>query len=246
MNFTPAIKHLIIINVIFFAIAEFFIPNFRMLTAIYFFENQNFQWWQFFSHMFMHGDLSHLIFNMLALWSFGSPLEQIWGSNRFLIFFLSCGIGAILIHSGVNYYYFQKGTDILVNQGYSYQDILNVMQQRKIYTYWEQILSPSDLENMINAFRTPAVGASGAIYGILVAFGMLFPNAELMLLFLPIPIKAKYFIPILLTMDLFSGITGFSIFGGNIAHFAHIGGAIIGFILMYIWKRNQFNDKRLA
>ena len=97
---------------------------------------------------------------------------------------------------------------------------------------------------MIEAFSTSAVGASGAIYGVLVAFGMLFPNAELFLIFLPIPIKAKFFIPGLILLDLFSGVTGFSIFGGNIANFAHIGGALFGFIMMWYWKKNSFNDKR--
>ncbi len=246
MRFTPAIKHLIIANVIFFIIAEF-IPNFRnQLAALHFFENSNFEWWQLISHIFMHGDLAHLLFNMFALWSFGSALEQIWGSNRFLIFYFSCGIGAALIHTGVNYYYFNKGIETLVNQGYNYSEILSVLNEGKYILHWKEILSESTFQNMMQAFNTPAVGASGAIYGILVAFGMIFPNAELMLIFLPIPVKAKYFIPILIGLDLFSGITGFSIFGGNIAHFAHVGGAIIGFILMWIWKRNSFNDKRLA
>ena len=89
-------------------------------------------------------------------------------------------------------------------------------------------------------YNTPAVGASGAIYGVLVAFGMTFPNAKLALIFLPVPISAKYFIPVLIALDLFSGVTGFSIFGGGIAHFAHVGGAIIGFIIMWYWKKNQF------
>ena len=97
---------------------------------------------------------------------------------------------------------------------------------------------------MFMSFNTPAVGASGAIYGILVAFGMLFPNVELFLIFVPIPIKAKVFIPVLIGLDLFSGITGYSIFGGGIAHFAHVGGALFGFIMMWYWKKNQFNQNR--
>ena len=97
---------------------------------------------------------------------------------------------------------------------------------------------------MIDSYFTAAVGASGAIYGILVAFGMMFPNMELMLIFLPIPIKAKYFIPALILLDLFSGVTGFSLFGQNIANFAHIGGALFGFIMIWYWKKNSFNDKR--
>lgn len=246
MNFTPAIKHLIIANVIFFGIASLFLTDFKLLTAIWFFENPNFNWWQIITHMFMHGDVMHLFFNMFALWSFATPLEHIWGSNRFLLFYFACGIGASLFHMGVNYYYFQEGFSILVDNGYTPQEIYNILNQSKIYSHWEQVVPASVLEDMTRAYLTPAVGASGAVYGILVAFGMLFPNAELMLIFLPIPIKAKYFIPILLLTDLLSGITGFSIFGGNIAHFAHVGGAIIGFILMSIWKRNSFNQRRWA
>ena len=94
---------------------------------------------------------------------------------------------------------------------------------------------------MMSSYFTPAVGASGAIYGILVAFGMMFPDAKLMMIFIPYPIKAKYFIPILVGIDLFSGVTGFSIFGGNIAHFAHVGGALIGFLMMWYWKKNSFD-----
>ena len=97
---------------------------------------------------------------------------------------------------------------------------------------------------MFEAFNTPAVGASGAIYGVLVAFAMLFPNVSLFLLFVPVPIKAKYFIPVLIGIDLFSGFTGYSLFGGGIAHFAHVGGALFGFIMMWYWKKNSFNQNR--
>lgn len=100
------------------------------------------------------------------------------------------------------------------------------------------------LRSMLEAYSNPAVGASGAIYGILVAFGMMFPNVELFLIFVPIPIKAKFFIPALILLDLFSGVTGYSLFGGSIAHFAHVGGALFGFLMMYYWKKNQFNDNR--
>lgn len=109
---------------------------------------------------------------------------------------------------------------------------------------WYNLASKGTIDNFLSAYNTPAVGASGAIYGVLVAFGMMFPNAELMMIFLPIPIKAKYFIPVLIGIDLFSGVTGYSLFGGGIAHFAHVGGAIFGFIMMWYWKKNQFNNKR--
>ena len=194
---TEAIKHLLIINVLFYAVT-YFVPNMyeKMfeLFALYYPSSDFFKPWQFVSHMFMHGDAMHIIFNMYALWAFGSPLEQMWGRNKFLFFYFSAGLGAALIYTLANYYT---------------QDYLSV-----------------------------AVGASGAVYGVLVAFGMKFPNAKLALIFFPVPIAAKYFIPLMLFGDLFFGFTNYSV--GNVAHFAHIGGALIGFIIMQFWKRNQF------
>lgn len=244
---TKVVKHLIIINVIFFLAAELkIIPNLDLsrIMAIYFFENPNFKWWQYLSHMFMHGGLMHLFFNMYALWAFGSPLEKIWGQNKFLFFYFSCGIGAALLHSGVNYYYFQEGINLLTDNGIPAETVKSILTEGKYNTAWEHILPKSKFDDMMSAYFTPAVGASGAIYGILVAFAMMFPDAKLMLLFVPYPIKAKYFIPILVGLDLFSGVTGFSVFGGNIAHFAHVGGALIGFIMMWYWRKNSFDANR--
>lgn len=194
---TEAIKHLLIINVLFYVVT-YFVPNMQEkmyeLFALFYPESEFFKPWQFVSHMFMHGNAMHIIFNMYALWAFGSPLEQMWGRNRFLFFYFSAGLGAALIYTLANYY--------------------------------------------TQSYDAIAVGASGAVYGILVAFGMKFPNAKLALIFFPIPIAAKYFIPLILFGDLFFGFTSYSV--GNIAHFAHIGGALIGFIIMMYWKKNQF------
>lgn len=242
---TQAIKHLIIINVIMFLITQLhLIPNFTELTAIWFIKNPNFHWWQFITHMFMHGGFMHIFFNMYALWAFGTPLENMWGRNKFLFFFFSCGIGAALIHMGVNYYYFEKGVQALVDGGVNQDTIFSLFAEGKYNTQWQTLIPQTTFQSMMEAYMVPAVGASGAIYGVLVAFGMMFPEAKLMLIFLPVPIKAKYFIPILVGLDLFSGVTGFSIFSSNIAHFAHVGGALIGFIMMWYWKKNSFNDKR--
>lgn len=214
-------------------------------AALYYIENPNFQWWQVFSHLFMHASVAHIFFNMFALYSFGMPLESYFGSNRFIVFYFACGLGAAFLHTAVNYYEFHSALDILQSKGFSISQAQELLQKGMYNTGWEEALSESDFKDMMSAYMIPAVGASGAIYGILVAFGVLFPNAELMLMFLPIPIKAKYFIPILIALDLFSGVTGYSIFGSNIAHFAHVGGALIGFILMKLWQKNSFNDRRL-
>jgi membrane associated rhomboid family serine protease len=134
--------------------------------------------------------------------------------------------------------------DVLVNSGMSVSEVMDIISQGKFSPGWYELASKSTIDNFLMAYSTPAVGASGAIYGILVAFGMSFPNSELFLIFLPVPIKAKYFIPVLIGLDLFSGVTGYSIFGQGIAHFAHVGGALFGFIMMWYWKRTQFNKNR--
>jgi membrane associated rhomboid family serine protease len=239
---TDTVKQLLILNILFFIGAQF-VPQATDLLALHYFESDKFQLWQPISHMFMHGDLMHIFFNMFALVSFGSALEHFWGPKKFLFFYFTCGIGAALIHSGINYYYFHDGLNTLVLNGFKENEILNLINEGKFMTSWQAVLAPDTFENMIGAL-TPTVGASGAIYGLLVAFAFMFPNAELALLFIPLPIKAKYFVPGIVLLDLFSGVTGYSIFGGGIAHFAHVGGALFGFIMMWYWKKNQFNQNR--
>lgn len=241
-NMTDTVKQLLILNVLFFIGAQF-VPQATDLLALHYFESDKFKLWQPISHMFMHGSLMHIFFNMFALVSFGSALEHFWGPKKFLFFYFTCGIGAALIHSGINYYYFHDGLNTLVLNGFKETEILNLINEGKFMTSWQAVLAPDTFENMIGAL-TPTVGASGAIYGLLVAFAFMFPNAELALLFIPVPIKAKYFVPGIVLLDLFSGVTGYSIFGGGIAHFAHVGGALFGFIMMWYWKKNQFNQNR--
>ncbi|MCB0476095.1 MAG: rhomboid family intramembrane serine protease [Flavobacteriaceae bacterium] len=193
---TETVKHLIIINVIFYVVT-FFVPgmNEKMFEwfALFNPSSEYFKPWQFVTHMFMHGSFFHILFNMYALWAFGSPLEQMWGRNKFLFFYFSAGLGAAGLYTLANY---------------------------------------------ITGHQGIAVGASGAIYGVLVAFAIRFPDAKLMLIFLPVPVAAKYFVPVLIFLDLFFGI--FSVPGDNIAHFAHVGGALIGFLIAWYWKNNQF------
>jgi membrane associated rhomboid family serine protease len=241
-NMTDTVKQLLILNILFFIGAQF-VPQATDLLALHYFESDKFKLWQPISHMFMHGGLMHIFFNMFALVSFGSALEHFWGPKKFLFFYFTCGLGAALIHSGINYYYFHDGLNTLVLNGFKETEILNLINEGKFMTSWQAVLAPDTFENMIGAL-TPTVGASGAIYGLLVAFAFMFPNAELALLFIPVPIKAKYFVPGIVLLDLFSGVTGYSIFGGGIAHFAHVGGALFGFIMMWYWKKNQFNQNR--
>jgi membrane associated rhomboid family serine protease len=244
-----AIKVLIIINVVVFGIAQ--IPGIEdrmvQLLAMWFSKNPNFQYWQIVTSMFMHGGVMHILLNMYALWAFGSPLEVMWGKNRFLIFYFISGIGAGLIYLLVNYFQFtsiyneiaamgvsaDNIQNVLLTGNYNVTDLLPSLTEQNI---GDAVILKEKLTKLYMLFHVPAVGASGAIYGILVAFGMSFPNSKLALIFLPVPIPAKFFIPVLIGIDLFSGVTGFSIFGGGVAHFAHVGGALVGFLLVWYWK----------
>ncbi|MFQ3296646.1 MAG: membrane associated rhomboid family serine protease [Polaribacter sp.] len=228
---TDGIKHLIIINVILFVAPQLLQLDFTNMLALHFPKNENFGLWQYITHMFMHASFSHILFNMYGLWAFGSPLEQMWGRKKFLFFYFSAGLGAGLIYTLVNYYQFNAALETLVNSGISQNEIFELMNPTKMY-------QNTDLQKMNQLYNTPAVGASGAVYGVLAAFGLYFKDAKLALIFLPIPIAAKYFIPVMIFGDLFFGMTKYSV--GNIAHFAHIGGALIGFIIAYAWKKNQF------
>lgn len=237
---TDTIKHLIIINIILFVAPQILKIDVSNILALHFPENENFGFWQYVSHMFMHGSFSHLLFNMYGLWAFGTPMEQIWGRKKFLFFYFSAGIGAGLIYTLVNYYQFNDIFQQLINLGVSSNDIQNILSSG---SYDQNIIDmPLDtMKKFYGLYSTPAVGASGAIYGVLVAFGMYFKDAKLGLIFIPIPIAAKYFIPGILFIDIFFGMTKYSI--GNVAHFAHIGGALIGFIIAYYWKKNQYKNR---
>ncbi|MAU72633.1 MAG: rhomboid family intramembrane serine protease [Pseudozobellia sp.] len=238
---TEAVKHLLIINILFFIATQLYGDQLYAWFSLWYPENPNFKWWQVFTHMFMHGNFMHILFNMYALWAFGTPLEKMWGRNKFLFFYFSAGLGAALLHTGVNYFLFHDGLQALVDAGIDKNQVLEIISDGKYSPAWENVVGADTVDSFISAFTTPAVGASGAIYGILVAFAFTFSEAELMLIFLPIPIKAKYFVPLLILGDLFFGFTGTAT---GIAHFAHIGGALFGFLMMWYWKKNQFNDNR--
>ena len=243
---TDAVKNLLIINVLMF-VGTMAIGNgetFYQWFALYFPKNPMFQPWQVLTHMFMHGGITHILFNMFALWMFGTAVEQIFGWKKFLIFYLLSGFGAAIIQVAFLYFQFNSGLTSLMESGISQTEIMSILNEGKYNTAWESVLG-DNLNNFLGAFNSTMVGASGAIMGVLVAFGMLFPESKLMLIFLPIPIKAKYFIPAIIALDLFSGLTGQSIFSpSNTAYMAHVGGALTGFLLMYFWKKNEKDKYR--
>lgn len=236
------VKHLIIINVIFFIASIVFGELMYDLFAMHYPNNSDFILWQPVTHMFMHGDITHILFNMFGLWMFGTPLEQMWGKQKFVFFYLSAGFGAVLIQTIVYHYDVMSVTQILIDNGLTNSDVDTFYKTGRLNTSIIQSVGEDRLYSGIQSFKAVMVGASGALYGILVAFAMLFPNVQLMLLFPPIPIKAKFFVPLLILFDLFFGFTSYSV--GPIAHFAHIGGAVTGFLMMWYWKKNQFNNRR--
>jgi membrane associated rhomboid family serine protease len=243
---TDTVKHLLIINALMF-VGTLAIGNgqvFYNLFALYFPKSDLFQPWQIITHMFMHGNFQHILFNMLALWMFGTAVEQVFGKKKFIFFYLSSGLGAALAQIIFYYIRYSSMEADLIATGLTSIEIQGMFESNMII----EGMSQSQIDGVRELWyssNSRMVGASGAIMGILVAFGMLFPNAKLMLIFLPIPIKAKYFIPGIIALDLFSALTGVSIFSpSNTAYIAHIGGAVTGFLMMYFWKKDQFDKYR--
>lgn len=239
MRISETVKHLIIINVVMFigtlAVGEGIL--FYDWFAMHFPKNEAFQPWQIVTHMFMHGGITHLVFNMFALWMFGTPVEQVLGYKRFLFIYFSAGLGAVALQIGFYYLQYLPMEADAIALGATHEQIIEVFKDGKIFTAIGQEFNEIYFASM--------VGASGCIMGVMAAFAMMNPNAELMMIFLPIPIKAKYFIPGIIILDLISGITGQSFFSpSNTAYMAHVGGAVVGFLIMWYWKKNQFNINR--
>lgn len=256
IRMTETVKQLLIINIIIYVGSNIIGDMAYQLFSQYSPVNPNFRYWQLLTNMFMHSPIygtnsptgiMHLVLNMFALVSFGSTLEQLWGAHKFLFFYISCGLGATLLHIGFKYYEYNHILEIVQQAGLSSADIDLILKEGKVNSSIENLVPITTIKEFYLSYNGIALGASGAIYGLLVAFAFLFPTAELGIMFIPVPVKAKYFVPGLLTVDLILGLKGNSIFGPGgtgIAHFAHLGGALIGFIMMWYWKKNQFNNKR--
>jgi membrane associated rhomboid family serine protease len=234
-NIPPVVKNLIIINAIMllatFVFGSVMHLNLNRLLGLFYFESSEFRPFQLVTHMFMHGGIAHLFFNMFALYMFGRVLEQVWGSKRFFIYYFFTGLGAALLHSLVNYI---EAKSILASLSPEQIALVKsegtaIFLQGKNYMHQGM----AALNTMLNI---PTVGASGAVFGVLLAFGMYFPNTQLMLLFPPIPIKAKYFVMGYGAIELYLGFTQAN---SGIAHFAHLGGMLFGFILIKIWGRKK-------
>ena len=216
----PVTKNLIIINVIVF-LASLLNENFMIGTfALFYPTSQYFHWWQVVTHMFMHGGFWHIFFNMYTLLIFGCVVERIIGSKKFLLFYFICGLGAVALHLGVEYLQMQS------------------------YMQGAALGNATAIQNIALIKNTPTVGASGAIYGVLMGYAMLFPESRMTLLFPPVTLSAKWMVAIFAAIELFTGVTGIS---AGIAHFAHLGGMLIGWLMILSWRKRGvlFDPNRL-
>ncbi len=230
----PVVKNLLIINGLFFLATMTFESVYHIDLADYlglhFFESELFKPWQYLTYMFMHGSINHIIFNMFALWMFGYALENLWGSKKFLFYYLATGIGAAIVQTIVVYISFLHYKSMITPADIQmvYDNGLKLMQQHLNY-------SDPNIGGFNQELNSVTVGASGGVFGILLAFGMMFPNQEIYLYFL-FPIKAKWFVIIYGVAELIFGVTNTQ---SNVAHFAHLGGMLFGFILIQMWKKNN-------
>lgn len=257
---TPIVRNLLIINVGLFVLSSLMNIDINAIGSLRNVLSESFMPYQYFTYMFLHGGTLHLLSNMFALFMFGPLLEQFWGPKRFLIFYLVTGLGAGMLYSGIEYYETKSFSNaveryIVEPSPGEFKHILEkkagipVKKSGELNSFIYEYNENADDESYINEstevlqslltskINSRMVGASGAIFGILLAFGMLFPNTVLMLLFPPIPIKAKYFVAIYGIFELYSGIQRNP--GDNVAHFAHLSGMLVAFILIKIWNKNR-------
>lgn len=220
----PVTKALLLANVGMFIITNM-MPGLEALLTGYYFQSENFGPWQLITYMFLHANISHLFFNMFGVYMFGAAVEKYWGGKKFLIFYVVAGLGAFALHQLITMYEVNQ----LVSQ-------LSASDAQEVWSNGYNILSQG--KNYINlemgklnlALNVGMVGASGCLFGLLMAYGFMFPNAEMMLLFFPVPIKAKYFVLGYGAIELILGVSNRS--GDNVAHFAHLGGMIAGYIML--------------
>ncbi len=262
----PVVKNLIIINGLLFLATTALPIDLIDLLGLHYFASEKFKWYQLISYMFMHGGMAHIFFNMFAVWMFGNAIENLWGGQKFLAYYLITGLGAAFTHyvivywqmqpllGAVNDYLAHPGADALttfLDSEYfkvSSNEILQHFNEFK--EEYNSLLHSGNVEKamdlsvvFIEQYKADylngqiVVGASGSLFGILLAFGMMFPNQHIYMMFIPFPIKAKYFVMGYGALELFSGIRNSP--EDNVAHFAHLGGMLFGFILIKLWQKRN-------
>ena len=258
---TPVVKYLLIINgimlLLVYILKGYGIDLYKIF-GLFYFKSEYFRPYQYITHMFMHAGLIHLLFNMYALYLFGNILERVWGPKRFLLYYLLTGLGAAALQTAYSYYmihdfynsvqYFIVDPSLLDFKTLTshYHQYFNTKAVNSIIANWGSY-NINDIRGAVNSalqaqLNIPTVGASGADFGLLIAFGLMFPNIPLMLIFVPIPIKAKYFVLGYGALELFNGVMNAP--GDHIAHSAHLGGMLFGFIILKLWYKGNINQMK--
>lgn len=237
-NIPPITRNIIIINIVVFILTYVLQTDlmYRYLAAFYPF-SPFFHSWQIITHMFMHGSFLHILFNLMTLYSFGPVLEQVLGDKKYVILYFVSGLGAFFLFNLWNFVEVEQIKSSLQNLGFDlagYMNGENVSFKGNSEAVLEQQGLVSKLQSIISV---PMVGASGAIFGVIAAFATLHPDAKIMLMFIPVPVKVKYLMPVVIIVSIYLGVTGNA---GGIAHLAHVGGALVGFILAKIWKKHLY------
>ena len=237
-NIPPITRNIIIINIVVFILTYVLQTDlmYRYLAAFYPF-SPFFHSWQIITHMFMHGSFLHILFNLMTLYSFGPVLEQVLGDKKYVILYFVSGLGAFFLFNLWNFVEVEQIKSSLQNLGFDlagYMNGENVSFKGNSAAILEQQNLVNQLQSIISV---PMVGASGAIFGVIAAFATLYPDAKIMLMFIPVPVKVKYLMPVVIIVSIYLGISGNA---GGIAHLAHVGGALVGFILAKIWKKHLY------
>lgn len=252
-NIPPVVKNLIAVNIILW-LATLALPGLMRnwglnpdltdILGMHYWGSEKFKLTQLITYMFMHGGFNHLFFNMFALYMFGTAIEHFWGPRKFLVYYLITGVGAALVQQlfwTIEYAnVISVLNDSIAND--SGEGLLSIQPELSRYFKFSDLrfFKATDIIDLKNMFLNlpVTIGASGSVFGILLAFGVLFPDVRLMLLFFPVPIKARLFVALYGVAELFLGVAQFS--GDSVAHFAHLGGMVFGGILIYFWRKNQF------
>ena len=237
-NIPPITHNIIIINIVVFILTYVLQTDmmYRYLAAFYPF-SPFFHSWQIITHMFMHGSFMHILFNLMTLYSFGPVLEQVLGDKKYVLLYFVSGLGAFFLFNLWNFVEVEQIESSLQSLGF---DLAGYMDGERV-SFKGNSAAILEQQNLVNQLQSiisvPMVGASGAIFGVIAAFATLYPDAKIMLMFIPVPVKVKYLMPVVIIVSIYLGISGNA---GGIAHLAHVGGALVGFILAKIWKKHLY------
>lgn len=245
---SQTVKVIIVANILFYIGSLSLGEGSYYIFAMHYPLNDSFYFWQVLTSMFMHDitGIGHILFNMLMLLFFGSDLERFLGQKKFLFLYFSAGLGATGLALLINYLGFLPGYNAMLELGFTQDQILEQLRSGYIDTGLYKYIPKETIESMYGSYYTVSAGASGAIFGVLAAFAVQFPNEPLFLIIFPVPIKAKYLIGAYFALNVISAFSGYAFIGAeNTGFWAHVGGGVIGFIVMWYWKKNSFDNKRL-